>query len=568
MKLRAKVLLILATAWAVIFMTLYFASKAILTAKFSRLEIQQVDSNLGRATLAFRDMQHALTLLSNDWGQWDDAYIFMRNKNSNFIKANFEANTFSNAKMNVIFIYDTKGKLFFGKYYDLVNKQFASIPDDLLSNIQSTHILSKLNESNTNKVGLIKTSKGYLILSVSSILKSDGTGPIAGAILMGYFLDKGHIEKLIKAVRLPMTFYYFPVDYSKNQVVNKAYRNTSNNQIYISPSNKKIISGFAPILDVNQHPIAMLRIYDSRTLYNEGIKTIKYYLLTILMLGFGVALLIWYLLKVYVLDRLISVSQQVININKEAQFSKRITISGKDELNQMVDALNLLMELIELTQDQLSSRLSQRTEKLERLAHLNKNLFSVINQQKATEFKMRKDEKTLRQMAYYDGLTGLPNRMFFNEMLEKTIKRAENTGVGFVIMFLDSNKFKHINDTYGHDMGDIFLKHVANRLKLVVKDSDVAARMAGDEFIILINNVKEKVIIDLIAEKILASVSVPMVEKDVTISTSFSIGISIYPEDGETVETLEHSADVAMYYAKRQGNNSYRYASEVEKEVE
>jgi len=135
-------------------------------------------------------------------------------------------------------------------------------------------------------------------------------------------------------------------------------------------------------------------------------------------------------------------------------------------------------------------------------------------------------------------------------------------------MFLDADRFKQINDTYGHETGDIFLKHVAERLKYAVKDSDIVARLAGDEFVVLLNNVKEKVIINLIAEKISKAVSLPMPikGKNFKISSSFSIGISIYPEDGANGEELLHSADLAMYYAKKNKNEyTHYYAKDIPK---
>jgi len=564
MKLSKKVILILTGMWIVISLMIYSASKIFLSANFIKLENLEVDSNLHRVNLAFENLKHSLEILIVNWALWDDAYAFMKQKDEHFITSNFDATSFQNAKLNAIFVYDTKHQFYYGRYYDLIRQQFDPAPNDLLNSIQSNGIFNHLNDHNPTASGIIHTPLGYFIYTASSIYKSNGSGPSDGIFLMGFIFNFSHLKNLARSVQLPVTFYSFPITQS-DPLTLKAYQFASKGETFFAPENNKIIYGYSPIKDVNNRPIAMLKIAEKRDFYIEGIKTIRYFLLAIILLGIGITTLVWYLLKSFILDRLINVSDQVVDIKRDAQFSKRITISGQDELTSMVYALNSLLELIELTQEQLTKRISQRTEKLERLVELNKNLFKEVNEQKAVEYRMKKDEHSLRQLAYYDNLTGLPNRMFFTEVLHKLIKKSEQSGTGFSLLFLDGDKFKHINDNYGHEIGDAFLKHVSKQLKKIIQDSDVAARLAGDEFIIILTTINERIIINMIAEKLLKILSEPMKEKNIEIRSSFSIGISIYPEDGTTAEELERTADLAMYYAKHKNGNAYFYASDIEK---
>lgn len=274
------------------------------------------------------------------------------------------------------------------------------------------------------------------------------------------------------------------------------------------------------------------------------------------------------MLKVFVLDRVIDVNKQLTAISTDSRFNKRIKIAGHDELNNMVKTMNTMMEIIELTQEQLKYRIFLRTEELERLSKLNKNMYSEMSKQKEVESKLRAGEKMLRHLAYYDMMTDLPNRLFFNEILQKLLAKSNRDGSGIVVLFIDIDKFKSINDTYGHATGDKFLIHIAQKLKSAIKESDTAARLAGDEFIACLTNIRGKSLINSVVEKILKEISVPLKIDELEIQSTFSIGISIYPEDGENIEALEKHADLAMYYSKNMPGNTYYFYDEVRANIQ
>ncbi|HZW19897.1 bifunctional diguanylate cyclase/phosphodiesterase [Noviherbaspirillum sp.] len=185
----------------------------------------------------------------------------------------------------------------------------------------------------------------------------------------------------------------------------------------------------------------------------------------------------------------------------------------------------------------------------------------------ATLFIMRditERKKTEEQMAYlahYDSLTGLPNRMLFHQRLEHALSVAERPERSVEVLFLDLDRFKVINDSLGHAVGDLVLKEAAARLQGILRESDTVARLGGDEFVVLVENVDEPHRGGVIAEKILAAFVPPFLRDKQPLTVSTSIGISSFPSDGTDSETLLKKADMAMYRAKESGRNNYRYFS-------
>lgn len=168
----------------------------------------------------------------------------------------------------------------------------------------------------------------------------------------------------------------------------------------------------------------------------------------------------------------------------------------------------------------------------------------------------------IEYIAYHDGLTTLPNRRLFSQLLGKSINQATRYHRQLAVLFLDLDRFKHINDTLGHDAGDQLLQEVASRLKKCLRDSDTVARLGGDEFIVLLPELDAKTYAATVAQKILAGIARPFVLLGQEIRVTASVGISIGPQDGEDEQTLIKNADSAMYQAKAEGKNNFQFYSE------
>lgn len=169
--------------------------------------------------------------------------------------------------------------------------------------------------------------------------------------------------------------------------------------------------------------------------------------------------------------------------------------------------------------------------------------------------QLRDMEKRLKHLAHHDALTNLPNRLLLNDRLAQAMARAERKKSYFALALLDLDRFKRINDVLGHNIGDLLLIEIADRLSGTVRQSDTVVRLGGDEFVLLIDDLRRPEHYEKVAQKVLACISEPCQIKSHNISVTASMGISIYPDDGHDMESLMKNADLAMYHAKNHGRN-------------
>lgn len=173
--------------------------------------------------------------------------------------------------------------------------------------------------------------------------------------------------------------------------------------------------------------------------------------------------------------------------------------------------------------------------------------------------ELKASQEELERLAHRDALTGLPNRLLFTERLERALRRARRGGNGVAVLFLDLDGFKHVNDAFGHFVGDELLQGVADRLREGLRETDTLARMGGDEFILLGERLQSPEDAAVVAQKALDRLEAPFELHGHEIPVEASIGISLYPDHGQDVPTLIKNADAAMYGAKEAGRNRYRF---------
>jgi len=177
----------------------------------------------------------------------------------------------------------------------------------------------------------------------------------------------------------------------------------------------------------------------------------------------------------------------------------------------------------------------------------------------STDITERKDaEEHMSHMAQYDALTHLPNRALFNDRLQQAIAAAQRHKEHLALMFLDLDKFKPVNDTYGHGVGDLLLKEVAQRIQECLRESDTAARLGGDEFVVLLPTIEAAQDAGKVGEKILHALNRPFELAGHSLQISSSIGVAVYPEHGRDEKLLVKNADIAMYHAKKNGRNNVK----------
>ncbi|GHT89986.1 hypothetical protein AGMMS49545_01980 [Betaproteobacteria bacterium] len=186
---------------------------------------------------------------------------------------------------------------------------------------------------------------------------------------------------------------------------------------------------------------------------------------------------------------------------------------------------------------------------------LARGVEEMQNQIRAQVTALEENHHAMMHMAHHDALTGLPNRLTFFTLLENAIAQARRQGRKLAVLFVDLDRFKVINDQYGHQAGDELLLAVARRLRSGVRASDTAARLSGDEFVVLLNPIHSDEEACLVTEKLLQRFNQPVELEEVTLPIHASIGISLFPDHGQTPQVLLEAADVAMYASKASGRN-------------
>lgn len=211
---------------------------------------------------------------------------------------------------------------------------------------------------------------------------------------------------------------------------------------------------------------------------------------------------------------------------------------------------------IRVTED---AALASSAEQIDMLQQANAHLvIATLDANKLTE-QVKTAQVKLDHQAHHDGLTDLPNRMLLKDRLGQAIEAARRQGGQLAVLFMDLDRFKHINDSLGHGVGDHLLRSVAQRLVACIRQSDTVCRQGGDEFVLLLSEIEHAEDAAQLAQKILTKLALPHHIDGHDLHVSVSIGIGIYPTDGKDVDTLLKSADTAMYHAKENGRNNYKF---------
>lgn len=237
-------------------------------------------------------------------------------------------------------------------------------------------------------------------------------------------------------------------------------------------------------------------------------------------------------------------------------------------LDQMEDVLGSLISFQDISDIKKVQRdLEESKDNLEYLVEKRTLELSKTNSNLKNEIEARKIvEDKVTRMAFLDTLTKLPNRRLFDDRLRQSIFKADREQKEIGLMYLDIDNFKQINDNLGHIKGDKLLVEVANRLKKSLRKSDTIARVGGDEFLIIVEGIKDINHVKRIAEKLMACFNLPFLLGQKMVNITTSIGISMYPQDGPDFETLIKNADAALYRVKETGKNNFEFCTNLLKD--
>lgn len=527
----------------------YLILHTVMHDKINILEDKYIIENVERTKKEIFKEIEVLDTIVMDWAVWDNSYQFMIDKNPEYIKANLSEDTLNNLKVNIMLFIDNKGNLVHGEGYDLQKKESVPIDEALLKYIKD-HSLLQNNDVKYRKSGIVTLNgKDLILLSICPILTSAGEGPINGYIVLGANFTEKKIadigEELSSEIKLT-----FLKDFEYDQ----KFFDLKDDKIQIDAGSDQKIIGRAFLDDIDGKHLLLLSIEKNRDINNIGEAGIKATLWLLLGLFFLFAIIITVILDRGILLRFQELSNDIRKIGEGKDLSVRLKRQNiDDELTDVSNEINGMLGALERSQLFLSKSESALKKAIEKLQD------EVLEHEKTQE--------QIKYIAYHDTLTGLPNRNLLNELLVHSITLAERNNKCMAVLFLDIDGFKMINDIKGHGMGDQILQEVAERLLKTLRKSDVIARHGGDEFIVIIEELDNCSGVELIANKIINCFQEPFHLENQDYFLTTSVGVAVYPADGQTPDMLIKNADIAMYKAKENGKNQYLFCTPVMKDV-
>lgn len=549
--IRIKTILSLNVMLLFLSVSIYLILFNVMLDKMEILEEKYVMEHMRQAENGIRNELKKLSRTVADWAHWDDTYEFIKTGNKEYIESNLTARAVSNLDISSMAYLNISGRYVYSCSYDAVKNEIVPASYSFLKYIINTPINGNTDpEYKLN--GIITLPEGPMLIASHPILTNDCEGPVPGNLVFGINLDEERIRRLAKDLNLNISIK--PLSLAEP---------SDNSGIEVPVSIKVLgddkISGTTILRDVYGRPALSLSVELDRDFHAIGIDGIRTVIVLLISSIIVFTLFLMAFIDKNIISRLMKLSEDVRQIGKEKGFSGRLKPQKiQDELALVSDEINCMLDELENSQAQLSESrkaLEETNRNLEEMVRQRTTELSLANESLKAEINEReKVQDKIRYLAYHDSLTGLPNRLLFNEQLDRAVMHAGSTGKQLAVMYLDLDSFKVNNDSMGHAFGDILLKEASARLMRNLRESDVIARIGGDEFTILLENI-EAAETNAIAERLLSSFNEPLhlYGQDYFITTS--IGVAMYPSDGESAEALIKNADIAMYRAKEKGKN-------------
>ncbi|GGI69307.1 putative bifunctional diguanylate cyclase/phosphodiesterase [Shewanella gelidii] len=403
-----------------------------------------------------------------------------------------------------------------------------TISKKLLFILMSVAIVSTAMVASVFSAYELSTAKREQVASLNTLGEMLAAN-ITAAVL---FDDQDAIQELINPILLRSDVVSVSVTGPQgNTLAIAAQGSNSDAQVAQDPTETVLIT---TVLSLEGQDYGFLRIQADDSYVKEHVAFYSQFLLLLLFVTFGVSFFLSLLLRKRFLNPLLHLASVAENVTTSNDYSLRAQELSQDEIADLTSCFNGMLHTIEQRDKLLESQVKERTEELE-----------AANVQ-------------LHEYAYKDGLTHLPNRRFFYEKLQSLIDTKD---MKFALIFLDLDGFKEVNDTLGHDYGDLLLKKVAKRLTRCVRSKDTVARLGGDEFTLIIEGICEQGRACQIAEVVKTSLMQRFMIKNEEIYVTGSIGLTFFPSDGTTVDSLVKHADQAMYLSKNKGRNRYEFFS-------
>jgi diguanylate cyclase (GGDEF)-like protein/PAS domain S-box-containing protein len=604
--LRTKTLITASLAALVVTAAIFHIARTILARSFAEIETDTVKQSVERVRRAIEADLGQLEATTSDYARWTETYDFVLSHDENYVGANFTRDALMNLRIDVAWIADAHGQTRIGLAVDRAADRLVPLTSDELSTLREYAPLFEAAGQRPARAQLLRLPRGPLAFVAVPIVRTDRSGPTAGMLLFGRYLDAAQAARAAQTSQLPVAVTPFdPSRIESMPLPLEVRRWLASSPLpstqFVQLSGARISYGYTLLRDIRGEPLAVLSTGVRRDVLQLGQHAITAVILALIV---GFALVVLALLAILnktwrereaTERRYRTVAQQLDDSLLLAQAETGTLIEANPAVAKMLgyeSAEILRLKLQDLSASLTPAKLSRirdrqnvvrrsvmmRNKQGARLPvevtmtwlHIERQpLVCVvardITAQRKAERQQRHHRRRLARLAHHDSLTALPNRLFLQERLPKLIANADREQSLLALLYVDLDHFKDVNDSLGHTSGDRLLSSVAKRLRACVAASDLVVRMGGDEFVIVATGLPAPSAVDYIARRIQETLSAAVDIDGVKLGVMASIGISLYPNDGANLEQLLKHADIALYQAKGRGRGNHQFFTDAMK---
>lgn len=355
MSLRRKTLLFVGVALVVLFGLLLFQARSVFLYNYTQLEEQKTRRNVQHAIDVVMNDIADINRTTGDWSAWDDAYAFIQDGNSRFVKSNLPDETFAGIRINLMLFVDKNGRLVYGKCFDLKNQREMSLPEGLALHLTKDSPLLHHPDAQSSVNGIISLPSGPLLVASRPIVTSERQGPIRGSLIMGRFLDEAEVQHLAGLVRLSLSAYRLDNSDLTADIQAAKAALTAGNSVFVQTLDNSRMGGYSLFSDIYGQPALILQVERDRDIYRQGQASLNYYILSILIIGLVAIALSLLILEKAILSRMAQLSHDVNQISSTQDFARRVNLPGRDELSSLGDSVNLMLDVLEKSQRELGA---------------------------------------------------------------------------------------------------------------------------------------------------------------------------------------------------------------------
>lgn len=590
MRNRGKTIGIIVCSISILILVIGAGLRYFVLESYGDLEESSMLTDLERARNAITSELNAMSAINGDYAETDDVARLLRELKSNKPVVQSD-NDMDHLRLNLIIYLDEKGRIVFSKSRDFRDSRSLPFPNGLLAHLgPSSPFLDHMGK-NSGTSGLISLPEGIVMIAASRV-SSETAGTDKGTLIMGRFLDQAELGLIAQQMHLMLELS--PLNKrSIPPVVTRAINTISVTRNSVVLRDRQTINGFCVVKDVYDQDACLLQVVARPAIMQAGQR----------MLGrfFAAALLLAILLGTaayFVIERFMAHAAREQELEERYQtviWSASDSIIFLDcELLTIQDANDAFCNLMGMSIENLRgvslpglfdveghilrnivAKSMHKPQETAMTSCLGGELFVEIccrritrgDQTELVAFihdltERRELESRLSHQSTHDPLTGLPNRNLLQDRLAMALCMAQRENRRFALLLIDLDRFKAVNDTLGHAAGDELLIMVAQRLKNHLRSNDTIARIGGDEFVALLDNVNQQGDILPVANRFLRELTSPFQLQGRDVRISASIGIALYPEGGESIENLFKHADTAMYHVKENGRQGICFYSD------